>query len=62
MIARVTMQMLTPRKNVRRNPSASVSDPTRSVAIVITSDQAETNPSAAWSFMPKSCVSQSTLV
>ena len=47
--ARATMQIQTPRKNVLRNPMASVSDPTSKVIAVIRSDQAATRRSAFWS-------------
>ena len=40
--ARATTQIQTPRKNVRRSPMASVSEPTSSVTIVIEMDHAAT--------------------
>src|SRR5437879_2824444 len=47
--ARAKMHTHTPRKNVLRNPMASVSEPTSRVNTVMESDQAATSPSASLS-------------
>src|SRR6266704_5901844 len=57
-IERATRQIMTPRKKVRRRPSASVSEPDNSVNTVIAG--AQTHPikaPAAWSLYPRSAES-----
>src|SRR5438067_12757309 len=60
---RAIVQMATPRKKVRRNPIASVSDPASNVNTVIAGAQTQpTNAPAAWSLKPRSFDSHKTIV
>src|SRR6266478_8492099 len=53
--ARATRQTATPRKKVRRSPSASVSDPANNVNTLIAGAQIQpTSAPAAWSLKPRS--------
>src|SRR6476620_4977071 len=60
---RATVQIVTPRKKVRRRPIASVNDPASNVKIVMAGAQTQpTNAPAAWSLKPRSFESQRTIV
>ena len=60
---RANVQIAIPRKNVRRSPTASVSEPASKVKIVIAGAQTQPiNAPAAWSLKPRSLESHKTIV
>ena len=59
---REMMQRANPSRNVLRNPSASVSDPTKTMDRVNPADQIMTARPVFWSLKPRSEVSQSDRV